>query len=261
MLSQFKGLVLSELSWGENDRMLTVLTAERGKVSILLKGGVSLKNKSGGACLPMCYSAFVTADRGGRPWIREAVEIADFSNIRSDLDLTATALYMCDVANEVCIENGDESEMLQLMLNTFYALDRGIKPRKLIKAAFELRVASVIGFAPDLVKCSECGTEDGDLMYIEVMDGVMHCAECRRSRNSVNKEMREGHTELLLLVERPLLDAMRYVSYSHAKRYLSFELPEIYHALFEDYCEKYLLNHIDKGFHSLNFLHSLDMLP
>ncbi len=261
MLAQFRGLVLSELPWGENDKMLSVLTAECGKVSVLLKGGASLKNKAGGACLPMCYSEFVTADRGGRPWIREATEIEGFSNIRMDLDLTATALYMCDVASEVCIENGDESEMLQLILNTLYALDRGLKPRKLIKAAFELRTAAVIGFTPDLVKCSECGCEDSEIMYLDVMDGVIHCAECRRNRNTVSSEMREGHTELLFPLEKPLLNAMRYVSYSVAKRYLAFELPEFYHSVFEDYCEKYLLNHIEKGFRSLDFLHSLDKLP
>ena len=67
MLSQFRGLVLTEAAWGENDKLLTVLTAEAGKIPVLLKGGSSLKNKSGGACLPMCYSEFVTADRGGRP--------------------------------------------------------------------------------------------------------------------------------------------------------------------------------------------------
>ena len=129
------------------------------------------------------------------------------------------------------------------------------------EAAFELRTAAVIGFTPDLVKCSECGCEDSEIMYLDVMDGVMHCAECRRSRNTVSSEMREGHTELLFPLEKPLLDAMRYVSYSVAKRYLAFELPEFYHSVFEDYCEKYLLNHIEKGFRSLDFLHSLDKLP
>ena len=37
MLAQFRGLVLSELPWGDNDKLLTVLTAEAGKVAVLLK--------------------------------------------------------------------------------------------------------------------------------------------------------------------------------------------------------------------------------
>lgn len=259
MLSQFRGLVLSDLPWGENDKLLTVLTAEAGKVGVLLKGGSSLKNKASAACMPMCYSEFVTADRGGRPWVREARQVESFSNIRVDLDLTATALYMCDVANEVCIENGDEAEMLQLMLNTLFALDRSLKDRRLIKAAFELRTAAVCGFSPDLVKCVSCGNDESGVMYLDVMDGVMHCAECRRRRNSGTP--REGHTAVLLTLDKALLDAMRYVSYSHAKKYLSFDIPKDAEGVFCEYCEKYLLNHLDRHFKSLEFLKSLDFLP
>ena len=259
MLAQFKGLVIGELPWGENDKLLTVLTAEVGKVGVLLKGGFSLKNKVAASCMPLCYTEFVTADRGGRPWVREAVEIESFPNIRQDLYLTATALYMCDVAGEVCVENGDESEMLQLMLNTLYALDRDLKDRRLIKAAFELRCAAVVGFSPDLVKCAYCGNESSEVMYLDVMDGVIHCAECRRKNNT--EKAREGHTAMLLTLDKPLLDAMRYVSYSNAKRYLSFEIPEEKKDIFCDYCEKYLLNHVDRGFKTLEFLRSLDYLP
>ena len=258
MLAQFRGLVLSELPWGDNDKLLTVLTAEAGKVAVLLKGGSSLKNKAAGACLPMSYSEFVTADRGGRPWVREAIAIESFACIRTDIELTATALYMCEVAAEVCVEGGDESEMLQLMLNTLYALDRGIKPRRLVKAAFELRTAVIAGFSPDLLCCQECGCDEADVMYLDVMDGVRHCAECRKKSNL--EKPREGHTTMLFTLDKALLDAMRFVCYSNAKRFLSFELTEDAESVFAEYCEKYLLNHIEKGFKSLDFLHSLDLL-
>ena len=260
MLSNFKGLVLSDVSWGENDKMLSVLTAEYGKISVLLKGGNSLKNKAAAASMPLCYSEFITADRGGRPWIREARELESFTNIRGSLEDTATALYICEVANEVCVENGDESEMLQLVLNTLYALDRALKPREIIKAAFELRAAVVCGFTPDLVSCSECGKDGGDVMYLDVMDGVMHCAECHKKHNSAT-EIREGHRMLLMVLDKELLDAMRYVSYSNAKKYLSFDLSPERYGIFSDYCEKYLVNHIDKEFRTLAFLKSLKHLP
>lgn len=255
MLSQFRGLVLSELPWGDNDKLLSVLTAERGKIGVLLKGGASLKNRAGAACIPLCYSEFVTADRGGRPWVREATETEGFSRIRTDLEDMATALYMCDVADEVCVENGDETEMLQLMLNTLYALDRQLKPRNLIKAAFELRTAAVCGFTPDLVGCAECGKENDEVMYLDVMDGNMHCSECRKKHNS--DAPREGHTALLMTLDKPLLDCMRYISYSNAKRYLLFDISDNYVQQLCYYCEKYLLNHLGKGFRSLDFLHSL----
>ena len=60
-----------------------------------------------------------------------------------------------------------------------------------------------------------------------------------------------------MTLDKPLLDCMRYISYSNAKRYLSFDIPESCVPQFCYYCERYLLNHIGKGFRSLEFLHSL----
>ena len=255
MLTQLKGLILGERTWGEHDKLLTVLTAEKGKLGVVIKGGESLKNKVGGACLPFSYSELTVAERGGRPWVREASEIRGFHSIRTELEKTALALYILDVVTE---EN-DEAEMLQLALNTLHAIETDLKPLSQIKAAFELRTAAVCGFSPDLVACSVCGNDGDSLMYLDVMDGVMTCRKCKDARRAFPPE--EGHTTLILLLDRPLLDAMRMVAYSPAKKFLSFELPEEDNDLFFSHCEKYLLNQIERGFNSLEFLHSLKDLP
>ncbi len=255
MISQFRGLVLGESPWGEHDKLLTVLTAEVGKLPVLLKGGSSLKNKDSASCLPMSYTEFVTADRGGRPWVREASCVEGYINLRESLEDTAIAMYFCDIANEVCTEGSDESEMLQLLLNSLYALDHKLKSRELIKAVYELRTAAVCGFTPDLVKCVGCGRTESEVMYLDVMDGVIHCSECRKKHNL--SAPREGHTALLFTLDVQSLNAMRYVSYCEAKKLLSFALPEDLHGAFGRYCEEYLLNHIDRGFKSLEFYKSL----
>ena len=259
MLAQIRGLVLDERLWGEHDKLITLLTADRGKTVAVVKGGSSLKNKIGGACMPFAYSELTLADRGGTPWVREANEIRGFHGIRSDLEKTATALYVLDVVKEVCVEDGEESEMLQLALNTLHAIETDLKPVTLIKAAFELRTAAACGFSPDLVACSECGEDNGGLMYLDVMDGVITCRKCRERHRG--EAPAEGHTTLVMILDRPLLDAMRLVAYSPAKKFLSFELPEEDSRLFCSYCEKFLLNHIDRGFSSLEFLKSLRELP
>lgn len=259
MVSQIKGLVLGDIIWGENDKLLTLLTAEQGKLTVVLKGGESLKSKLVGACLPFAYTELTVADRGGRPWVREASEICGFHGIRESLEGSALALYMLDVLTEVCLEDADESEMLRLALNTLYAIENKIKPLGQLKAAFELRTAAACGFSPDLVACKECGSDDGGIMYLDVMDGIMHCESCRRRHRS--DPPAEGHTSLVLMLDRPVLDAMRVVCYFPPKKFLSFELPTASCELFCSNCEKYLLNHIERGFRSLEFLRSLEKLP
>ena len=255
MVTQIKALVLGDIIWGENDKLLTVLTAEHGKMTVVMKGGSSLKNKVVGACLPFAYTELTLGDKGGRPWIKEATEIRGFHGIREDLEATALALYILDILTEVCLEDSDESEMLQLALNTLHAIETKMKSIPVIKAAFEMRTAAACGFSPDLVACAECGEDKSDTMFLDIMDGVMTCRKCRDGRR--NEAPVEGHTSIVLMLDRPILDAMRLISYSPPKKFLSFQLPPEDERLFCSHCEKYLLNHIDRGFKSLEFLHSL----
>ncbi|MBQ9115500.1 MAG: DNA repair protein RecO [Clostridia bacterium] len=255
MVTQIKALVLGDILWSENDKLLTVLTAERGLMTVVLKGGSSMKSKLVGACLPFAYTELTLADKGGRPWLREANEIRGFHGIRTELESTALALYILDILQEVCLEGENEGEMLQLALNTLHSIENKLKPLLQIKAAFEMRTAAACGFSPDLVACAECGEDNGGTMYLDVMDGVMTCRNCRSQH--MGEAPMHGHTSIVLMLERTMLDAMRLICYSPPKKFMSFSIPEEDTWLFCSYCEKYLLNHIERGFKSLEFFHSL----
>ena len=255
MVTQIKGLVLGDIVWGEHDKLMTVLTAEHGKVTVVLKGGSSLKSKIVGACLPFSYTELTLGERNGaKPWVKEASEIRGFHGIRENLEATALALYILDILNEVCIDE-DTGEMLQRALNTLHAIETNMKPLMYLKAAFELRTAAACGFSPDLVECVECGEDQSEMMFLDVMDGVMTCRKCHDAHRG--EPPAEGHTSIVLMLDRPLLDAMRLICYSPPKKFLSFVLPQEDETLFFAHCEKYLLNHLDKGFNSLDFFHSL----
>lgn len=248
--------MLGDIVWGEHDKLLTLLTAEQGKITVVLKGGSSLKSKIVGACLPFAYTELTLGERnGGKPWVKEASEIRGFHSIRENLEATSVALYILDVLTEVCLEDGDESEMLQLALNTLHAIETKMKPLLQLKAAFELRTAAACGFSPDLVACAECGEGESEAMFLDVMDGTMICRKCRDGHRG--EPPVEGHTSIVLMLDKPMLDAMRLICYSHPKKFLSFQLPQEDETLFFSHCEKYLLNHLDKGFKSLEFFHSL----
>ena len=256
MVTQIKGLILGDIVWGEHDKLLSILTAEHGKVSVVLKGGSSLKSKIVGSCLPFAYAELTLGERNGsKPWVKEASEIRGFHGIREDLEETAVALYILDILNEVCLEDEESGEMLQLALNTLHAIETKMKPLLQLKAAFELRTAAACGFSPDLVTCVECGDDQSEMMFLDVMDGVMTCRKCRDSHMGEAPE--EGHTSIVLMLNKPMLDTMRLICYSPPKKFLTFILPQEDEALFCSHCEKYLLNHLDKGFKSLDFFHSL----
>ena len=90
-LLNFPALVIREADYGENDKLLTLLTAERGRLTVCVKGGKSLKNKNLASSQLLCYSEFTVKERKGFYTLSEAALIEQFFGLRGDLDRFAAA--------------------------------------------------------------------------------------------------------------------------------------------------------------------------
>ena len=92
---------------------------------------------------------------------------------------------------------------------------------------------------------------------MDVMNGRILCSDCLRNVRHTDDLVDDGTAHIYLRLTPAVLDAMRYTIYSPANRYLSFTLQEDALKLYASVCEKYLLNHIEHGFYSLEFYKSL----
>lgn len=251
------GLCVRETDIGEADKIITLVTMECGKLSVSAKGVKSLKSRHMAATQPFCYSNFVLRKSKKYYYIEDSELIECFFELRSDLDKLSLAAYICDVCADVSVEGSPDAELLRLTLNTLYAVNKGITPAK-VKAAFELRAAAVIGFCPDLSACDMCGREDDREMYLDIMNGRLLCKDCKpRAEKEAELWEENGTARLYLIVPRDALAAMRYIISAPAERFLSFKLDEDGLYQLGLAAEKYLTNHLEHGFYTLDFYKSL----
>ncbi len=253
----FPALVIRQTDYGENDKLLTLLTAEKGKMTVCIKGGKSLRNKNLACSGLLCYSEFTVRENKGFYTLSEASLIEQFFGLRGNLTRYAAAQYVADVAGEVCVENNDESEMLQLVLNTLYMLSETDRDVDFVKAVFEMRCAVLVGFCPDLSSCGLCGKTEGEIMYLDVMNGALRCYDCFGT--DVDSASRDGlvTATIILPLSSTVLGALRYVAEAPAKRIFSFTVPEHELGDFCRVCEKYLLNQIERSFRTLAFYRNI----
>ena len=253
-----RGLVVRETQTGEYDKILTVITEEMGRISVSGKGVRSLKSKHMPATQLFCYSDFVLRKSHGFFYISDSALRESFFNLRMDLNKLALASYLCDVAAEFAVEGVGDEELLRLTLNTLYAL-AGTRPIPLvqIKAAFELRVAAIEGYLPDLSACGNCGTQTAGGFVLDVMNGRLLCVDCLRTIRRTEDLTDESTAHIYLRLTPAVLEAMRFTIGAPGGRYLSFTLAEDELGRYASACEKYLLNHIEHGFYTLEFYKSL----
>ncbi|MBR2848195.1 MAG: DNA repair protein RecO [Clostridia bacterium] len=255
-----RGLVVRETPVGEYDKLLTVITEEMGRIVISGKAVRSLKSKHMAATQLFCYSNFILRKSRGYYYISDSALTESFFGLRTDLDRLSLASYLCDVAAEMAVEGIGDEELLRLTLNTLYALaNHKHIPLAQVKAAFELRSAAIEGFLPNLTACDVCGADPESVpkLSLDVMNGRLLCGDCLRNVRHTDDLVDEGTAHIYLRLTPAVLKAMRYTVESPVGKFLSFTLAESDMPIFSKVCEKYLLNHIEHGFYTLDFYKSL----
>ena len=190
--------------------------------------------------------------KGDYYWIKEAELIESFFDLRADIVRLALAQYLCEILGYVTVEEGEES-LLRLALNSLFAIASGKYDIELVKAAFEVRAASIIGFMPDVMGCRECEKKEGDFIF-DIMDGSLLCYECNTAR-SIEAEPIDptAQRRIIALLSESARIALMYCVHAPLERLFSFRIPEEDKGLFCRAAEEYLLNHIERSFKTLDF--------
>ena len=172
---KLRGIVVKATKSGENDKMLTLLTHEEGKVTILAKGIMSLKHKSKSACAPLCYSDFMLKKvRDGFYTLSSAELIEGFRPLSEDMVLFSYSTYFASLAS-MCVQSGVVAdEEIRLLLNTLYVLCKRPDDAPLMKAVFEFKLAELCGIVPEFDYECPCGDEG---CYFSISEGEVRCPE------------------------------------------------------------------------------------
>lgn len=250
--TEVKGLVIRTTDIKESDRLVTIFTEEMGVVSALARGARSLKSRKMSSTMQFCYGTFMLYKQGEYYQIKEAELIESFFGIRNSVEGLALASYIAEVLNEVAVAEA-ERDLLRLSLNSLYAISKGIHSLDKIKAAFEIRAASIIGFMPDVLACASCGEKMGNF-YFEIMAGALRCYSCNEkmlSERALPQNPHESQTVCILTEGAKI--ALGYCIYSPIEKIFSFRISDEDMVLFSRAAEEYLVNQLERSFKSLEF--------
>ena len=239
MFKTLNALVLREVRYKEADRILTLLTDTEGKITAKARGALRKSSRTAAATQQLTWSEMTLFSNRGRWSVNEAAVKEGFDGLRGDMEKLALGAYIAECIEALSVEDQPEPELLQLGLNSLYALSRDLCGQEKIKAAFELRAMCLSGYTPELGACAVCGREpeppDLSLDY-----GRVCCRGCAGMGTRVE-------------LGNQTLAAMRYLCTAPAKQLLSFTLPEPDLKRLGVAAERYLLSRTERGFSTLEY--------
>lgn len=233
------GLVLRETVTRDADKILTVLTPDRGRLSVIARGARRKGSRMAAACQLLAYSEMTLYEKGRWTMLDAADTIELFDGLRQDLTALSLAAYFAELTEAV--SDGSGGNVLPLLLNALYALSALKKPPQLVKPAFQFRLMALAGYEPMADSCALCGAPQPENPMLDVVHGVVHCGKCRE----------KGGLSLPLTASG--LAALRYVLYGDPRRLYSFSLPPEGLRALNHAADAYVSAQLERSFRTLDY--------
>ncbi len=144
------GMVLKTAPYAEYDRRMTLLTRDRGKITVFVRGAKRPGNRFLAATEPFVYGEFLVGEGKSAYNLYDVKIMHYFEELREDLPSFYLGSYFLEIADYYARENNDDEALLLLLARSLAVLTKGRFPLKLVKAVFEVKAVVVNGEFPGL---------------------------------------------------------------------------------------------------------------
>ena len=139
-----EGIILKRKDFGEADRLLTVFSLHRGKISVLAKGVRRITSRRGGN-IELLNRVQIFLHPGKNFLIlTEATALDTFEKLKEDLTLSTYAFHIIELVDKLEAENQENRILYDMLVGVLRKLESN--PRQIFIRAFEVKILSNLGF-------------------------------------------------------------------------------------------------------------------
>ncbi|NMD42369.1 MAG: DNA repair protein RecO [Firmicutes bacterium] len=173
-------LILYHRNLGEADRLVTLLTWEKGKITAVARGARKVKSRLAAGVDLFTHGRY-QFHRGRSLDLITGQEVKEhFSAFREDAALYPYGLFLSEITGKLIQSEEPQAEPCALLLEGWRLLcDRELPDPILLCRAFELKMMELAGFCPYLEGCLQCG--DAGALLFSPRRGGLFCTRCAES--------------------------------------------------------------------------------
>lgn len=176
--SRVQAIVLARKDWGEADRLLTLLTPDKGKLRVLAPSARKPTSRKSGHIELFSLGTFMLAHGRTFDKITQAETLAYYPALREDLERVSAAYIMVELVDRFLQEHDENAMAFEVLQYGLIALNDGF-PVSLVLRFFEMKLLGYVGYQPQLYVCQVC---DDDLVpvaqFYNPLEASVVCPDC-----------------------------------------------------------------------------------
>lgn len=200
---QTEALVIRSRDFGEKDVLLTLLSKERGKFTIICKGVKKPVSRLRSSAQLFSHARFFLFEGKSLPVATQAELLESYGSISSDLQKFAVASYWSEMVEYLLPEKEMNFHAFILFSKALRTLDDNSFSWPLF-FFFQVKILALAGFQPVADNCASCGGELGEEKFLSVVAGGTVCSDCHDG----SKKVREGTVQSLRFFDTAKFDTV-----------------------------------------------------
>jgi len=184
--SNTQAVVLSSMNYGEADRILTLLTYERGRVRVIVRGARRPRNRFAAMAQPLNLLEVQLTGNSNLETLSQGQLVNSYRIIKEDLLRLAYASYILELFDKATEGASDVAEVF-IMLLTALELVRYSDDLHLVRMAVEMKLMTAIGYRLQLEYCIYCQDilDNTKPLHYNIAEGGFICERCKTSANTL----------------------------------------------------------------------------
>lgn len=196
-----KGIVLRYVDYRENDRILTVLTRERGLITVTARACKKKNSPAFSVCEPCIYGEVVAYERGNMLYVSSATAIESFYPIREDYDKLVSVMQILHMTELLAYNRLPSEEIFALCYHSLSYIAYSEQMPIDIELCFAAKFLKLAGYTPVMTRCVLCGKDlrkQKELYFSKVQGGAM-CDYCGAGCRCVSATTMEALRRMTIL--------------------------------------------------------------
>jgi DNA repair protein RecO (recombination protein O) len=194
-------IVLRQRRLGETDKLITLYSANHGKLDAVAKGVRRVTSRLAGHVEPLNHGSYLIAQGRNLDIITQAQTIETFQPLREDLGRLSRALYAAELVDRFTEERAENFPLYRLLLDTLRRLAQG-EELDLTLRFFEMSLLDQLGYRPEVERCVVCGRSlEAEACHLAPALGGAVCSRCQ-PQDVVLRSLSVNGLRVLQLLQR-----------------------------------------------------------
>lgn len=238
-----RGFVLRAVPVGDSDRIVDILTRERGLLTASVRGARRTRSPMLAATQEFALSDFNLLSTRGKLIATSAELVESFIGLQSDLTLLVCAAHLSEIFLDCLRHDTEQPDLYPLWAYAIHALLSKQQDPLLVTHVCGLRLMKLVGYEPRLDACVACGKGELPLWFSHADCGLV-CARHLTEARSISAVSLSGG----------LLALLRHTMTAPIERLYAFKVDAAVADAFTTLSRRYVAERMEKSYTRLDLL-------